>query len=134
VKEKRIVFYDGHCILCNKSVQFLLTQDIHQKLSFATLQSAFAKDMLLHGEFKFDRLPESVIFFDGTKMFTNSDAVFEALRQANGKKSWLGYFRIVPKFIRDFIYEVVAKNRYKWFGKAESCIVPPEKWKERFLS
>lgn len=129
----RIVFYDGQCILCNKSVQFLLNQDIHQKLSFATLQSEIAQKMLLSGEFKFDEIPESVVFFDGTKMFTKSDAVFEALRQANGKKSWLSYFKIIPKFIRDFAYKIVAKNRYKWFGKADSCILPPEKWKDRFL-
>jgi len=133
VKEKRIVFYDGQCILCNKSVQFLLNQDIHQKLSFATLQSEIAQKMLLSGEFNIDEIPQSVVFFDGTKMFTKSDAVFEALRQANGKKSWLSYFKIIPKFIRDFAYKIVAKNRYKWFGKADSCILPPEKWKDRFL-
>ena len=129
----RIVFYDGQCILCNRSVKFLLNQDIHQKLSFATLQSEFAQKILLSKEFKFDKIPESVVFFDGTKMFTKSDAVFEALRQANGKKSWLSYFKIIPKFIRDFAYKIVAKNRYKWFGKADSCILPPEKWKDRFL-
>lgn len=133
MKEKRIVFYDGQCILCNKSVQFLLNQDIHQKLSFATLQSEIAQKMLLSGEFNIDEIPQSVVFFDGTKMFTKSDAVFEALRQANGKKSWLSYFKIIPKFIRDFAYKIVAKNRYKWFGKADSCILPPEKWKDRFL-
>jgi len=133
VENVRIVFFDGKCILCNKSVSFLLKQDIHKRLSFATLQSEFAKQMIHSGKFGFNKTPESVLFFDGERLFTKSEAVFEALKQSKGRKCWLIYLRMFPKFLRDFIYDIIARNRYKWFGKTDSCMVPPENWKERFL-
>lgn len=133
MKEELIVFYDGYCILCNKSIQFLLKQDVHKKLFFATLQSEIAKQILLSEGSNFGSIPESVVFYDGKKVFTKSDAVIEALKQSNGNKSWLSYIKIFPKFLRDFVYDIIARNRYKWFGKSVSCVLPPEKWKERFL-
>jgi predicted DCC family thiol-disulfide oxidoreductase YuxK len=114
-------------------VGFLLKQDIHKRLSFATIQSDFAQQLILSGQFGFIEAPESVLFYDGNRIFTKSDAVFEALKQSKGRKRWLSYFRIIPKILRDFVYDIVARNRYKWFGKTDSCMLPPENWKERFL-
>jgi len=133
VEEILIVFYDGQCILCNKAVNFLLKQDIYKKLSFATLQSVFAQKMIISVKFGFTKAPESVLFFDGKRIYSKSDAVFEALKQSKGRKRWLSFLRVFPKFLRDFVYDIIARNRYKWFGKTDSCMLPPENWKERFL-
>ena len=114
-------------------MRFLLKQDIHKKLSFATLQSDFAQQLILSGKFGFTEALESVLFYDGKRIYTKSDAVFEALKQSKGRKYWLVLFSVIPKFLRDFVYDIIARNRYRWFGKTDSCMLPPENWKERFL-
>ena len=114
-------------------MRFLLKQDNHKKLSFATLQSDFANELIISGKLGFTEAPESVLFYDGKRIYTKSDAVFEALKQSKGRKRWLSYLRLIPKGLRDFVYDIIARNRYKWFGKTDSCMLPPEKWKEQFL-
>lgn len=127
-----IVFFDGVCILCNSSVQLILKYDRKQFFYFATLQSDVAKEVLLHLPEEI-RQKDSIILRDKGRFYVQSAA---ALRIAFHLGGWWYATQILwifPAFMRDYIYGVIAKNRYKWFGKKEQCMLPDPKFKSRFL-
>jgi predicted DCC family thiol-disulfide oxidoreductase YuxK len=123
-----IVFYDGVCGLCDKSVQFLIARDKHQKLRYAALQSDFAQNIL--GEhLKMD----SFIFYKNSKAYTQSTGALKALKEIGGAWNMVYVFFIIPRFIRDAVYVWIARNRYKWFGKFDTCKVPSPQQRKLFL-
>ena len=127
-----IVFFDGVCILCNSSVQLILKNDCKQYFYFATLQSDVAKEVLLHLPEEI-RQKDSIILRDKGRFYVQSAA---ALRIAYQLGSWWYLTQILwifPTFFRDYIYGLIARNRYKWFGKKEQCMLPDPKWTARFL-
>ncbi len=128
---KSIIFFDGVCNLCNSSVQFILKRDTNKKFMFASLQSDVAKKLLLHKNVKnnFD----SIILLDKGKIYNKSIAILKIGKTLGFPYSLGSIFFIIPKFIRDFIYDWIAKNRYKWFGKKDSCMIPTKEYLERFL-
>ncbi len=128
----KVILFDGVCNLCNGFVQFIIKRDAEGIFRFASLQSAFAQNILL--SFNLDPVElKTVIFIEDGKLYTKSDA---ALRIAkNLKGGWkLAYALIlIPKFIRNGTYNFISKNRYKWFGKKDQCMIPSPELKERFL-
>lgn len=124
-----IIFYDGLCGLCDKSVQFILKHDSKRIFRFAPLQSGFAKE-ILGQHITFD----SFILFYQNKTYFQSTAALNVLKLLGGV--WLvGYvFILVPPFIRNGIYDFIARNRYKWFGKFDSCKIPTPQQRELFLA
>ncbi len=123
-----IVFYDGVCGLCDKSVQFLIAQDKHQKLRYAALQSDFAKNIL--GE---NLKMDSFLFYKNNKAYSHSTGVLKAMLEIGGAWLWVSIFYIVPPFIRDAFYSLIARNRYKWFGKFEACKIPSSEQRKLFI-
>ncbi|EQA44894.1 PF04134 family protein [Leptospira broomii serovar Hurstbridge str. 5399] len=135
LKDSDIVFFDGACNLCNASVTFLIDIDRKKRLHFASLQSATAQSFLTLTE-SIDLLGEgaSIILYTKGRIFRKSRAILEILRLV-GLPWSLGYAGIViPPFILDWLYDFVAKRRYRWFGKSDSCRVPTAELKERFLN
>ena len=130
--KKSILLFDGVCNLCNSSVQFIIDRDSEQIFQFASLQSDFAKQKLKQFELENEYL-DSIVLIDGEKVFTHSDAALEVLKKLGGGWQLFYVFKIIPATIRDVIYNWIAKNRYRWFGREESCRVPTPKLKERFL-
>ena len=130
--ENPIIFFDGVCNLCNGAVQFVIERDKKNIFRFASLQSDFAKKTLLPFGIDPDQ-KDSFILLDDSKIYQRSGAALKVAKKLN--KGWpiLYGFMIVPRFIRDGIYNFIAKNRYKWFGKQESCWVPTPVLKEKFL-
>ncbi len=130
---ERVILFDGVCNLCNGSVKFVLKNDPKGKFSFASLQSSFAKTKL-NRHFPEGNNSDSVVLLEGDKAYTRSTA---ALRIARGLKgAWpLVYYLLiwVPPIIRNTVYSWIARNRYKWFGKRESCMMPQPKWQHRFI-
>ena len=128
---KPVILFDGVCNLCSGSVQFIIKRDKEKKFLFASLQSGYGQDLLK----KFD-LPtntfNSFILYEGGRIYTRSTGALMMFQQLKGWR-WVKVFRIVPKFIRDTVYDLIAKNRYKWFGKKEECWVPTPGLKARFL-
>jgi predicted DCC family thiol-disulfide oxidoreductase YuxK len=129
--QNKIIFFDGLCILCNRSVDFLLSKDHKMQFKFASLQSDYAKTFPDQALKKITI--DSVIFYDEGKVFIKSSAVLKIA-------SYLGYpyfvisaFRIIPVSIRDCIYDYIARNRSRWFGRRDSCRLPDEGSKDRFL-
>lgn len=128
--KESVVFFDGVCNLCSESVQFIIRHDKKAKFRFASLQSDYATTELAGTTLK--NLDSIVLKQDG-KIYTRSSA---ALRIASGLSfptNLLYVFMIVPPFIRNFVYDQIAKNRYKWFGKKDACWLPTPELKSRFL-
>jgi predicted DCC family thiol-disulfide oxidoreductase YuxK len=133
VIENPIVLFDGVCNFCNYWTNFAIKKDKHKKLRFALLQSDAAKQLLAQFNINPEQL-SSVIFFDKGKIYTQSSAALRICKYLDGGWKLFYGFTIIPKFLRDPIYNLIARNRYKWFGKKESCMIPTPELKERFLN
>lgn len=127
-----VVLFDGVCNLCNRSVQFIIKKDKKKQFLFASLQGKTGGELLK----KFD-LPADVfnsfILVEGENVYSRSTAALRIAKQLGGGWKLLYGFMILPRFIRDAVYNLVAKNRYKWFGKRDECMIPTPELKERFL-
>jgi predicted DCC family thiol-disulfide oxidoreductase YuxK len=123
-----VILFDGVCNLCNGFVNFIIDQDKKGVFKFASLQSSCAEKLLNED---FQEL-NTVILFDGTHFYKKSDAVFQIAKQLPNFK-WVAVFRFLPKFISDGLYDLVAKNRYRFFGKRETCRIPTKDLQSRFL-
>lgn len=133
MKEGRhIILFDGVCNLCNRSVQFIIKKDKKGIFKFASLQSTVGKELLKEFELPEDSF-QSFVYVKNDRIFSRSDAALEIAKMLNGVWPFVYFFKIVPKFFRDPIYNLIARNRYKWFGKKDECMVPTPKMKERFF-
>jgi len=130
-KQKPILFFDGICNLCNASVRFVIKRDKEKQFLFASLQSDVAKNILLHKNSKINM--DTIILLDKNKIYTKSDAALLVLKKIGFPYNILYVFNIFPKFIRDFVYDLIAKNRYKWFGKKDYCMIPDKETAKRFI-
>lgn len=129
--EKSIIFFDGVCNLCNGAVQKVLKNDTKAKFSFASIQSAFTAEFFeVNG---FQNNADTIILFYKGKFYTKSTAALMVAFHLKFPYPLFTFFRIFPSFLRDPIYDFIARNRYKWFGKQESCMIPERQWKARFL-
>jgi predicted DCC family thiol-disulfide oxidoreductase YuxK len=130
----KVVLYDGVCHLCDGTVKFLLKHDKKEALHFAALQSEFTKSILKSHSLSVLETPETILFLDGENLYTHSEAVFQILKSLPAPWSWLHALSLLPASLTDFVYKIIAKNRYNWFGKEDQCLLPHPQWKERFLS
>jgi predicted DCC family thiol-disulfide oxidoreductase YuxK len=133
MEEKKIVLFDGVCNFCNYWVNFAIKRDPKKKLKFTTLQGDTAKGLLPRYNISPTSL-SSVIFIENGKIYTQSSAALQICRHLKGGWKLFYGLIIIPKFIRDFFYNIIARNRYKWFGKKDSCMVPTPELKERFFN
>lgn len=130
---KILVLFDGVCNLCNASVQFIIRRDRHDRFRFASLQSDAARAILQ----RFNINPEtmhSVIVIDGDKVYERSDAAIRIASGLGGIWRLLSSLRVLPRRLRDFIYNLIARHRYSWFGKRNECMIPTPELRSRFLS
>ena len=128
-----IILFDGVCNLCNASVQFVIRHDPQARFKFAALQSATAEKLLQNCAFDRASL-DSVILVEDGRVYIESDAALRIARKLGGAWSLFAGFSIVPRPIRDAVYRFIARNRYRWFGKQESCMMPTPDLRARFLA
>lgn len=126
-----LVFYDGHCALCQFWVKFLIKRDRSDTFRFAALQSAFAKRNSV--ELATDSSLDTVIVMKDQMMYTESTAALTLLTALGGPWSLMRIFLLIPCSLRDPIYRVIARYRYRWFGRTDSCFIPRPEWKDKFL-
>ena len=127
-----ILLFDGHCNLCNAWVNFIVKRDSSSTIRFASLQSLAGNRML--EEHKIDsNYIDSLVLFEEDKVSVSSTAALRILSYLDGWERHLIYLTILPRTFRDLVYRFVAKNRYKWFGKREQCMVPTAGLSKRFL-
>lgn len=128
-----IVLFDGVCNLCNSSVQFIIKRDKKKQFRFASLQGKTGQELLKKFNLPADDF-NSFILVEGNNFYSRSTGALRMLKKLGGGWKLLHGFMIVPKFIRDAVYNWIARNRYKWYGKREECMIPTPDLKERFLS
>ena len=132
MKTRKIILFDGICNLCNQSVQFIIEHDKNNQFLFASLQSEFGQKFLKENNLNSTQF-DSVIFIEDGNFYTKSSAALRISKYLDGLISWLNIFMIIPKPLRDLVYSFIAKNRYRWFGKQESCWLPTPALKTKFL-
>lgn len=127
-----LILFDGVCNLCNSSVNRVIKNDKKNKFKFAALQSE--KGFEIQKKYQLDTTKtESMILIENNKVYYKSSAALRTARGMDKLYPLLFVLIIIPAFIRDFVYDFIAKNRYKWFGKKESCMIPTQEMKERFI-
>ncbi len=127
-----ILFFDGVCNLCVWWVDMLVRLDRRGRFRFASLQSEFAEDALGRAGFSNFNM-NTVVLLAGGKVFSKSDAVLEVSRRLGGVWPVFYVFKVLPRPVRDFFYGLVSRNRYRFFGKKETCRLPTEAERGRFL-
>lgn len=116
-----IVLFDGVCNFCNRSVLFILKRDQHHYFRFAALQSPLAQNLIAVHWPKGKTIPDSILLWEGGKLYAASTAALRISRKLSGLWPLAACLLIIPQFLRDGVYNLVARNRYQWFGKKNSC-------------
>ena len=127
-----VVLFDGVCNLCNSSVNWIIDHDKKNQFQFASLQSAYGSKKVIEIGLADDYM-DTVVLIKDDKVFTHSDAILHIAKHLGGIYSLAVVFFIVPKFVRNFFYKIVANNRYKWFGKRDTCRMPTPELKSKFI-
>lgn len=130
-EDNAIIFFDGVCNLCSGAVRFVLKRDRKNRFKFASLQSDFARERLR--KFGSHESLETIVLIDHGRLFKKSDAALEIARHLDFPWPLWYALKIFPRAIRDFFYEFVARNRYRWFGKSDHCMLPAPELSERFV-
>lgn len=130
--DKPILLFDGVCNLCNSSVQTMVQMDKQGHFRLASLQSKTGQTLLKQHNLPTNEL-STVVLIDKNKAYLRSDVPLEVMRQLGRGWQFFYIFKIVPRFIRDAVYNWIASNRYRWFGKEETCMIPTPAVRQRFL-
>jgi predicted DCC family thiol-disulfide oxidoreductase YuxK len=130
--ESQIIFFDGVCNLCEGTVQFLLKRNKKKNLLFASLQSNSGQQMLKHFNLPLNNF-NSFVFIENGKLYQRSAGALRVTKYLSGLWPLLYAFLIVPPFIRNAVYDFVARNRYKWYGQKNECWLPTPELQKRFL-
>jgi predicted DCC family thiol-disulfide oxidoreductase YuxK len=128
-----LVLYDGVCAMCNGLVKFVVARDRRDRFRFAPLQGELARDIVKQDGGDPDVLDTMYLVLDDGKVLKRGRAALKTIRSVGGAWRLLGVFAILPSFVLDFFYGLVARRRYKMFGKLEACPVPPPEQRHKFL-
>jgi predicted DCC family thiol-disulfide oxidoreductase YuxK len=127
-----IVLFDGECHFCDLSVQFIINHDPNELFYFASLKSKVGKELLVKYQLPADI--NSIVLIEKEKAYVKSTAALRICRHLRGAWKYLFVFKFVPISLRDIAYDLIAKNRYKWFGEKDSCQLPAPRIRKRFLT
>nr|WP_121315084.1 thiol-disulfide oxidoreductase DCC family protein [Flavobacterium sp. 102] len=131
--DKKIILFDGVCNLCNSSVQYVIKRDPKDVFRFVPLQSELGLKIIKHIGIDTTNT-DSIIMYEPTKAYYyKSEAALKIINEFGGVYSLLQILTIFPKFISNTVYDYVARNRYKWYGKQEACMIPTPELKAKFL-
>jgi len=127
-----IVLFDGVCNFCNSSVNFIIYRDYKKRFKFTALQSGKGQELLKHYNLDTENL-KTIILIENEKYFTKTTAALRIAKHLKGFWKLTYIFIIIPPFIRNIAYNIIAKYRYKWFGKKDACRILTNEEKEKFL-
>ncbi|HSP12311.1 MAG TPA: thiol-disulfide oxidoreductase DCC family protein [Salegentibacter sp.] len=132
-KDKKIVLFDGVCNLCNGAVTYIIKHDKKDVFRFASLQSEIGRQLVSERGMDPNDLDTIVLIEPGVAYYRKSTAALEISKDLSGGASFLQHFWFIPESLRDGIYNFVANNRYKWYGKKDQCMIPTPELKSKFL-
>ena len=129
----KIIVFDGVCNLCNGAIQFMIKRDKKRQFRYTSLQGALGKQLLAERNIDPSKIDSIILIEPDVAYYYKSSAALEISKGLSGMYPLMSIFLIIPSPIRDFVYDIIAKNRYKWFGKKESCMIPTKEQQELFL-
>jgi predicted DCC family thiol-disulfide oxidoreductase YuxK len=132
-ENKKIVLFDGVCNLCDGAVQRIIKNDKKDVFRFASLQSEIGKKLVAERGLDPEEIDSIILIEPGVAYYRKSTAALEISRDLSGGYSLLKNFLFIPEVFRDGIYDLIASNRYNWFGKKEQCMIPTPELKAKFL-
>jgi predicted DCC family thiol-disulfide oxidoreductase YuxK len=133
MNNQAIILFDGVCNFCNSAVNFVIKRDKNNLIQFSPLQTEIAHELLARHKLPTEDM-KSFIFIEEGRSYTQSTAALKVCRYLTGLWPLLYSFIIIPRFIRDGIYKLIAKNRYKWFGQKTECMIPTPELLAKFLN
>lgn len=132
-KDKQLILFDGVCNLCNASINYVIKHDKNNHFLFGALQSDIGQEIIK--KFNIDtKKTDSIILYANNNVSYKSSAALKIAGKLGFPQNLITVFFIIPPFIRNWGYDIIAKNRYKWFGKQDSCMIPTAELKARFVN
>jgi predicted DCC family thiol-disulfide oxidoreductase YuxK len=132
-ENKKIVLFDGVCNLCNGVVQKIIYNDYNDVFRFASIQSDIGTKIIAHLGIDISKTDSIILYEPTIAYYIKSEAALKITREFKGLWKLLQIFRILPSTFNDLFYDIIARNRYRWFGKKESCMIPTPALKAKFL-
>lgn len=132
-KDKNIILFDGVCNLCDSAVQFIIEHDKKDVFRFIALQSNLGQEIIKHVGIDSKKVDSIILYQVGIAYYNKSEAVLQIAKSLGGIYYFFTLFSIFPTSFNNHIYDYIARNRYKWYGKKESCMIPTKELKAKFL-
>ena len=133
LQNKKIILFDGVCNLCNTAVQFIIKYDKKDVFRFVALQSDLGIEITKHIGLDNRKMDSIILYEPGIAYYIKSEAALEIAKNLSGGVAILSIFNILPSSISNKVYDYIAKNRYKWYGKKDSCMIPTPELEAKFL-
>lgn len=133
-RDKKIILFDGVCNLCNASVQYVIKHDTKDLFRFIPLQSDLGQKILNHIGINLQNTDSIVLYEPGKAYYYKAEAALRIISEFGGFYKLLAALSLLPKFFTNSVYDFVARNRYKWYGKKESCMFPTPELAAKFLA
>jgi predicted DCC family thiol-disulfide oxidoreductase YuxK len=128
-----LYFFDGHCVLRSGFVAFCIARDPDRRMKFASAQSSLGQRVLKAVGLPDDTFERTILLLDGEEVYFRSAAALRSLRHLRGPVRWLRPLLLVPASLRDPLYDIVARKRYRWFGRRVTCFAPTPETRDRFI-
>ncbi|SHE94483.1 Predicted thiol-disulfide oxidoreductase YuxK, DCC family [Arenibacter palladensis] len=133
IQDNKIILFDGVCNLCNSSVQYVIKRDKGNVYRFAALQSEIGKKLVEERGIDTSQVDSIILIEPGVAYYTKSTAALKIAQSFGGVWQLASVFEWIPEKIRDWVYDYIAKNRYKWYGRKDACMIPTPELKSKFL-
>ncbi|MGB3606999.1 MAG: DCC1-like thiol-disulfide oxidoreductase family protein [Psychroserpens sp.] len=132
-KDKKLILFDGVCNLCNASITYVIKHDKNNTFMFAPLQSEAGEQIIAKYNIDVEKTDSILLYSNDNGLSIKSTAALKIAKHLGVPINLMIVFFIIPTFIRDWVYDYIAKNRYKWYGKKEACMIPTPELKAKFL-
>ncbi|QEE50626.1 DUF393 domain-containing protein [Flavobacterium alkalisoli] len=132
-RDKKIILFDGVCNLCDSTVQFIIKLDKKDIFRFVALQSDLGEEIVNHIGIDRTKTDSIILYEPGTAYYYKAEAAIKIAAQLGGLFTLMNIFTILPKSVSNSVYDYIAKNRYKWYGKKDECMIPTPEMKTKFL-
>lgn len=132
-KDKKIILFDGVCNLCDNTVQFIIKKDKKDLFRFVAIQSDLGQDIINYIGVDTSKTDSILLYEPGEAYYYKAEAAIKIAKALGGIYSLMGMFSVLPKSLSNAVYDYVARNRYKWYGRKEECMIPTPERKAKFL-
>ena len=132
-ENKKIILFDGVCNLCDSSIQFIIKHDKNDVFRFVALQSDLGQEIIKHIGVDISKTDSIILYEPGNAYNYKAEAALKIAKELGGIYSLIGLFSVLPKGLTNSVYDYIAKNRYKWYGKKDACMIPTPELKAKFI-